>query len=128
MALDTEYDDPAYLLGRLWATLHELEAHATRERSGVVGYGKWALAIQRPAIARMVVDDFSAKWLTRLNRRGATVIAARISRLPGLIERVGDANPTGTEASSAFMLGYFHQQAADIAAGWSAFRPELAGV
>lgn len=115
LAPDREANDtPAYLLGRLWAVLHDLETAATGDSLGVIGYGKWSATIANPIAALTHYGAHAAKWELRLRRKGHVRIADQLAeRIAPLIARISTPErPTGSEASSWFILGYWHQRAA----------------
>lgn len=116
MPLALDQDNPAYLLGRLWQHLHRLETLATGDGLGIIGYRKWAATVANPATVLTHHAAYAPKLEMRLRRDKPTAAAKLHSDIAALVDRIGQperAAITGTEASSWFILGYWHQRNAD---------------
>lgn len=119
LAADREANDnPAYLLGRIWSLLRDMEVATYGEyESNAIWLDKMGNASTNPVIALSIYASHAPSWLRRLHGRDerqaqiADRIDARVATLAARIEP--GVRPVGTDASLWFNLGYWHQQAAD---------------
>lgn len=116
MPLALDNDNPAYLLGRLWAHLNDLETAAlgSEDPVGDICAAKWPGTVQSPANAVRHHATYAPAWEKRLRSRRKTRAANQITgQIAELLARIGTPpRLIGAESSSWFTLGYWHQRSA----------------
>ena len=113
MSLNTENKDPAYLLGRLFATLEKTQEEASGGVNAGVGDKFYSSASATPRIVFPTILDLFKKWIKKLEgeRKGLAVIREKlVGEILDDIDSVKGfpANLTLEERGS-FALGYYQQ-------------------
>lgn len=119
MSLNTENKDPAYLLGRLFATLEKTQEEASGGVNAGVGDKFYSSASATPRIVFPTILDLFKKWIKKLegDRKGLAVIREKlVGEILDSIDSVKGfpANLTLEERGS-FALGYYQQMRAFFA-------------
>jgi CRISPR-associated protein Csd1 len=121
--LDPDYHDPAYLAGRLFATLESIQYAVSKDTVNATFRDRYlAGAIGNPRAAIVQGQQLAAAWLKKLGRaektKGTAISLAR--QLEGLFELVdargGVPGRIGIAEQATFILGYHHQRAHSIRA------------
>lgn len=113
--LQLDNREPAYLLGRLFATLDEIQ-DATGE-SRTLFYGKFAPAIEDPGITLTAGLPLAKKWLGKLARLNTVRVPRWQAELDELVRLINPPVASTPESGLArtdhqqwFILGYWHQK------------------
>lgn len=119
MSLNTENKDPAYLLGRLFATLEKTQDEASGGVNAGVGDKFYSSASATPRIVFPTILDLFKKWIKKLegDRKGLAVMREKlVGEILDSIDSVKGfpANLTLEERGS-FALGYYQQMRAFFA-------------
>ena len=128
MSLNTENKDPAYLLGRLFATLEKTQEEASGGVNAGVGDKFYSSASATPRIVFPTILDLFKKWIKKLEgeRKGLAVMREKlVGEILDSIDSVKGfpANLTLEERGS-FALGYYQQMRAFFAKKEEAQAPE----
>lgn len=119
--LNTDNQDPAYLCGRVFAELEDLQRAVTYVRGGeqlnvTFADRYFARAVTSPAVALVAGRRDARAWLKRLRRERPSWTAAYERRLDELFAEIAAAGgiPHGAVLAqqAAFILGYHQQRAA----------------
>jgi CRISPR-associated protein Csd1 len=119
--LNPAHRQPAYLAGRIFAALEDVQASASRARGDqqlntTFTDRYFARAITSPAVAIVAGRRDAGAWLKRLRRDRPAWAAAAERRLDELFEQLAEAGgpPHGALLAdqAAFILGYHQQRAA----------------
>ncbi len=108
MALDTANDDPAYLLGRLFAVIETAQVMVIANVNATVGDRGFKAALMMPASQFPSLMKRLQAYCGKLRRvgRGQTIEPLAqdiVSRLNGFPRALG------LQAQGRFILGYYHQ-------------------
>ncbi|MFC5288845.1 type I-C CRISPR-associated protein Cas8c/Csd1 [Actinokineospora guangxiensis] len=119
-SLNTTSRDPAYVSGRIFATLENIQITALgRDLNTTYGDRYFASAADHPQMVLINGRKEAKAWLGKLRRndktRGAAVkLSDTLDELFDLIEhKPGIPRRTTVSQQGAFMLGYHHQRASD---------------
>ena len=128
MSLNAENKDPAYLLGRLFATLEKTQEEASGGVNAGVGDKFYSSASATPRIVFPTILDLFKKWIKKLEgeRKGLAVMREKlVGEILDSIDSVKGfpANLTLEERGS-FALGYYQQMRAFFAKKDEAQAPE----
>jgi CRISPR-associated protein Csd1 len=124
-ALNPEHHQPAYLAGRAFAVLEDIQLSAARAAGdsapNVTFTDRYfARAVTSPAVALVAGRRDASAWLKKLRRDRPTWAVAAQKRLDDLFTRIAENGgiPHGAVLAdqAAFILGY-HQQRAALHAG-----------
>ncbi|GAA0917697.1 type I-C CRISPR-associated protein Cas8c/Csd1 [Nonomuraea longicatena] len=116
--LNPDNNQPAYLSGRIFAVLEDIQLSAARADGDAppnttFADKYWSRATTSPAAALMAGSDSSRAWLRRMRRKQPGWAQGASRRLDELYGRLAQAGgpPHGTNLAekTAFVLGY-HQQ------------------
>ena len=120
--LNRDNNEPAYLLGRLWATLEQLDMEA-HGRQGDGAYSDiidrhHATTVVEPTLVIRRIGDYAPQLLKKLRAAGKPKTADRWSAtIDDLVSRIGVQPPMNrsgdrTAHQSLFLVGYHHERAA----------------
>jgi CRISPR-associated protein Csd1 len=118
--LNPSNNDPAYLAGRIFAVLEDIQLSAARasgdDAPNVTFTDRYfARAVTSPAVALVAGRRDARAWLKKLRRDRPTWAVAAERRLDELFEQIAVAGgiPHGAVLAdqAAFILGYHHQRA-----------------
>ncbi|GAB3433654.1 type I-C CRISPR-associated protein Cas8c/Csd1 [Actinophytocola sediminis] len=119
--LNPENNQPAYLAGRIFAVLSELQYQANRARGSeplntTFGDRYFSRAVTSPAVALVTGRRTARAWLRVLRRRNPAATRAIEARMDELFDQLAVAGgiPHGTVLAekAAFILGYHQERAA----------------
>ena len=119
--LNPENNQPAYLAGRIFAVLADLQYQANRARGGqplntTFGDRYFSRAVTSPAVALVTGRRTARAWLRVLRPRNPAATHAIEARMDDLFDQLALAGgmPHGTVLAekSAFILGYHQERAA----------------
>ncbi|MEK6443822.1 type I-C CRISPR-associated protein Cas8c/Csd1 [Pseudonocardia sp. T1-2H] len=113
--LDPSNTTPAYVAGRAFAVLEQIQYDASGQRNATYGDRFFAGAISNPRAALVTGQRDAIAWLRKL-RRTKPPAAVRhqkaLDELFGLLDPTGDVPARTTlHEQSLFLLGYHHQRA-----------------
>ncbi|MFG2000435.1 type I-C CRISPR-associated protein Cas8c/Csd1 [Spirillospora sp. NPDC048911] len=123
--LNPDNHQPAYLSGRIFAVLEDIQLSAARtdgdEAPNVTFADRYfARAVTSPAVALVAGRRDAQAWLKRMRRTQPAFAHNARQRLDDLVDRLAEAGgiPHGAVLAdqAAFILGY-HQQWADLRSG-----------
>lgn len=119
--LNPENNQPAYVAGRIFAVLTDLQYQANRARGGealntTFGDRYFSRAVTSPAVALVTGRRTARAWLRVLRPRNRAAAAAIEARMDELFDQLAKAGgiPHGTVLAekAAFILGYHQERAA----------------
>ena len=119
--LNPDNHQPAYLAGRIFAALEDLQRYAALVRGGeplnvTFADRYFARAVTSPAVALVAGRKDARAWLKRLRRDRPGAVSRYEQQLDELFAQLDDAGgvPHGAILAdqAAFILGYHHQRAA----------------
>jgi CRISPR-associated protein Csd1 len=122
--LNPDNHQPAYLAGRIFAVLEDLQRYAAFVRGGeplnvTFSDRYFARAVTSPAVALVAGRKDARAWLKRLRRDRPGAVSRYEQQLDDLFAQLDDAGgmPHGAILAdqAAFILGYHHQRAASRA-------------
>ena len=112
--LDPDYDDKAYLCGRLFETLSEIQRAALGETNTTVASRYFGAASSTPQTVFPRLINVANGHFARLERtnKGARINLEK--QLLAITDQIDHEFPASLSASEQgrFMLGYYHQRAA----------------
>src|SRR5262249_26873616 len=132
-ALNPSNPQPAYLAGRIFAVLEDIQLSAARaagdDAPNVTFTDRYfARAVTSPAVALVAGRRDARAWLKKLRRDRPTWAIAAERRLDDLFDQIAVAGgiPYGAVLAdqAAFILGY-HQQRAALRAGRGTSKTDL---
>ena len=130
MALNPENRNVGYLLGRLFYTLERLQAVAIEADTGI-GAKYFNSAMTTPKMIFPTLTRLSQKHLAKLQKTSKGAAIGFDKAMTEIMDKLPDQLPTHLDMQdqSAFLLGYYHQKAANIAASLAkkAAKAETAG-
>ena len=130
VALNPENRNVGYLLGRLFYTLERLQAVAIEADTGI-GAKYFNSAMTTPKMIFPTLTRLSQKHLAKLQKTSKGAAIGFDKAMTEIMDKLPDQLPTHLDMQdqSAFLLGYYHQKAANIAAGLAkkAAKAETAG-
>ena len=113
MSLNTENRDPAYLLGRLFATLEKTQEEASGGVNAGVGDRFYSSASATPRIVFPTILDLFKKWIKKLEgeRKGLAVVREKLvgEILDDIDSVTGFPANLTLEERGSFALGYYQQ-------------------
>jgi CRISPR-associated protein Csd1 len=118
--LDPANRDPAYLAGRVFATLESIQYHVSRGNQPNTTFADrfFAGAVANPRVALIQGRQLAAAWLKKLRPLATGTAVALDKRLTDLFDLfdAGDGLPgqIDLQRQAAFLLGYHHQRAEDF--------------
>lgn len=135
--LNPENNQPAYLAGRIFAVLSDLQYQANRARGSeplntTFSDRYFSRAVTSPAVALVTGRRTARAWLRVLRKRDLAATRAIEARLDELFDQLAVAGgmPHGTVLAekAAFILGYHQERAAARARRTKASTPDTDGV
>jgi CRISPR-associated protein Csd1 len=118
--LDPANRDPAYLAGRVFATLESIQYNASPNNQPNTTFADryFAGAIANPRVALVQGRQLAAAWLKRIRRSAPGTAVALDKRLTELLDLfdagAGLPGQIDLQGQAAFLLGYHHQRAEDF--------------
>jgi CRISPR-associated protein Csd1 len=118
--LDPANRDPAYLAGRVFATLESIQYHVSRDNQPNTTFADrfFAGAVANPRVALIQGRQLAAAWLKKIRQSAPGTAVALDKRLTELIDlfEASDGLPgqIDLQRQAAFLLGYHHQRADDF--------------
>jgi CRISPR-associated protein Csd1 len=118
--LDPANRDPAYLAGRVFATLESIQYAVSRDNQPNTTFADryFAGAVANPRVALVQGRQLATAWLKRIRRSAPGTAVALDRRLTELLDLfdVGQGLPgrIDLQRQAAFLLGYHHQRAHDF--------------
>lgn len=123
MALDTENNNQAYLMGRLFAALERVQEEAHKDENGKVRINKtikdsfWGSASSTPKIAFPQLLNLSTHHISKIYNQkndkssGANVFFEKlIGNIMDRIESTGFKSHLSLDEQGLFTIGYYHQR------------------
>ena len=115
MGLDRENDNPAYLLGRLFALYESVQRAALgRDINATIKDRYFGVASATPALVFPLLERGSATHLARLRKGESGSLCQWYDReIDAVLARLGAAFPRSLrlEEQGRFAIGYHHQRA-----------------
>jgi CRISPR-associated protein Csd1 len=118
--LDPANRDPAYLAGRVFATLESIQYAVSRDNQPNTTFADryFAGAVANPRVALVQGRQLATAWLKRIRRSAPGTAVALDRRLTELLDLfdAGQGLPgrIDLQRQAAFLLGYHHQRADDF--------------
>jgi CRISPR-associated protein Csd1 len=118
--LDPANRDPAYLAGRVFATLESIQYNVSRGNQPNTTFADrfFAGAVANPRVALIQGRQLAAAWLKKIRQSAPGTAVALDKRLTELIDlfEASDGLPGQIDLhqQAAFLLGYHHQRADDF--------------
>lgn len=113
MSLDVSNKAPAYLLGRLFATLEKTQGEAQGDLNAGVGDKYYSSASATPKVVFPTLLDLFRKHLKKLSgdKKGLAVVREKLvgEILDGIDAAAGFPASLSLEDRGVFALGYYHQ-------------------
>lgn len=113
MSLDVSNKDPAYLLGRLFATLEKVQGEAQGDLNAGIGDKYYSSASATPKVVFPTLLDLFRKHLKKLSgdRKGLAVIREKLvgEILDGVDPTAGFPASLSLEDRGLFAIGYYQQ-------------------
>lgn len=113
MSLDVTNTAPAYLLGRLFATLEKTQGEAQGDLNAGIGDKYYSSASATPKVVFPTLLDLFRKHLKKLSgdRKGLAVVREKLvgEILDGIDAVAGFPASLSLEDRGVFALGYYHQ-------------------
>lgn len=114
--LDEKNRAPAYLLGRLFATLEKTQGEALGDLNAGVGDKYYSAASATPRIVFPTILEMFRKWIKKLggDRKGLAVVREKLvgEILDGLDSSAGFPANLSLEDRGLFAIGYYQQMRA----------------
>jgi CRISPR-associated protein Csd1 len=117
--LDPANRDPAYLAGRVFATLESIQYAVSRDGPNTTFADRYfAGAIANPRVALVQGRQLATAWLKKIRRSApgtAVALERRLTELLDLFDAgAGLPGQIDLQRQAAFLLGYHHQRADDF--------------
>ena len=118
--LDSANRDPAYLAGRVFATLESIQYNVSPNNQPNTTFADryFAGAIANPRVALVQGRQLATAWLKKLRRcapGAAVALEKRLTELLDLFDAgAGLPGQIDLQGQAAFLLGYHHQRADDF--------------
>ncbi|MFC4049057.1 type I-C CRISPR-associated protein Cas8c/Csd1 [Actinomadura syzygii] len=131
--LDENFNDTAYVWGRLFAVLESIQRRALPDVNATIRDRYFGLAMTQPEATMRMLRTNANGHIKKLVRRDETrgagyALDSRLAELSQLIEpRVGLPLVLDAPGQTRFILGYDHQRAADMAAARAATEAKKSG-
>ena len=113
MGLNTENKDPAYLLGRLFATMEKVQDESSGGVNAGVGDKFYSSASATPRIVFPTVLDMYRKWIKKLEseKKGRAVFFEKLVQdiIDGIDPDNGFPANLSLEDRGTFAIGYYQQ-------------------
>ena len=110
MSLDLENKDPAYLCGRLFCKLEDIQRRASNDTlNRTIKDAYFSSAATRPAVVFPKLLSLSQHHLAKLDDKTAFFMDKEVTEIIGMMGRVFPSHLTLKE-QGVFMLGYYQQK------------------
>lgn len=109
MSLDTENRSPAYLCGRLFCKLEEIQTRALGDLNRTIKDAYFASAATCPALTFPRLLRLSQHHLAKLDEKNAFFLDREVTQIMGLLES-GFPGTLSLKEQGTFMLGYYQQK------------------
>jgi CRISPR-associated protein Csd1 len=130
--LDPANRDPAYVAGRVFATLESIQYAVSRDSQPNTTFADryFAGAITNPRVALVQGRQLATAWLKKIRRSAPGTAVALEKRLLELLDlfdaATGLPGQIDLQRQAAFLLGYHHQRAEDFRQARAASKAEAA--
>ena len=110
MALDEKSTDVAYLLGRLFAVLEEVQEKANPEIKATIRDRFFDSACGTPAYVFPMLQKLALHHLKKLEMAPRVYLDKKLSEIMGKLDAKDMPRHLPLEEQGVFILGYYHQK------------------